>query len=352
MAQLAVIRDIRSPRSLELAEDAAAYQENLLAEFVLARSAHGVVDATVRGDLAVVEEFLAFAGVWAWQVEAVHADRFLSGDQRDKAVRTRQIKAARIATFYRFVETRYQGEIAELTGTVVTSPIDSINRPVHTGEFSVRVPPSPRELAHFFSAWRAELVNARKWRTAARTYAMARIAGEVGLRAAELCGLRLDDCHFDHGPLGKIHVRLGKGARGSGPRERLVPMLGVARQILSWWVTEVRGCFDDDFEAPRAVLFPSERGGTITPEAFRLPLKVAAEAYLSGPVRELTPHVLRHACASNLYAEGLSLVAIQALLGHRWLTTTMVYVHVATESIEAEYAAAASRAAARFVAPS
>jgi len=351
VAALAVVRDIRSPRLLETDDAAAAYQENLLAEFVLARSAHGVVDATVRGDLAAIEEFLSFAGVWAWEVEPIHADRFLSVAQRDKAARNRQIKAQRIATFYRFLESRYQGELAELTGKIVTSPIDTVNRPVHGGDFSVRVPPSAPDLAAFFSSWRSELPNARKWRTAARTYTMARVTAEVGLRAAELCGLRLDDCHFDHGPLGKIHVRLGKGARGSGPRERLVPMLGTARSMLEWWVREVRGCFDDDFDRPRAVLFPSERGGTITPEAFRLPLAIAAANHLRGPVRELTPHGLRHACASNLYAQGVGLVAVQAVLGHRWLTTTLRYVHVSDETVEAEYAAAAERASRRFLSP-
>lgn len=349
MTALAVVRDIRSPRSLDSAEDAAAYQDNLLAEFVLARSAHGVTDATVRGDVAAIEEFLAFAGVWAWEVEPAHADRFLAEAQRGKAVRTRQIKASRIATFYRFVEVRYQGEIAELCGRVVVSPIDGINRPTHTGEFSVRIPPTARELAGFFSRWRDELSETRKWRTAARNYAMARVAAEVGLRAAELCALSLDDCHFDHGPLGKLHVRAGKGARGSGPRERLVPMLGNARAMLIWWITEVRGEFDDDFDRPRAVLFPSERGGPVSVEAFRLALVAAAGLHLAGPTRTLTPHVLRHACASSLYAEGVSLAAIQQLLGHRWLTTTMGYVHVAAASIETEYEAAAERAAARFV---
>ena len=223
MAALAVVRDIRSPRSLETDDDAGAYQENLLAEFVLARSAHGVVDATVRGDLAAIEEFLAYSGVWAWEVEPAHADRFLSVAQRDKAARTRQIKAQRIATFYRFLESRYQGELAELTGKIVTSPIDTVNRPVHGGDFSVRVPPSAPDLAAFFSYWRSELETARKWRTAARTYTMARVTAEVGLRAAELCGLRLDDCHFDHGPLGKIHVRLGKGGQRFGPTRATGP---------------------------------------------------------------------------------------------------------------------------------
>lgn len=349
MTGLAVVRDLRSPRSLESPEDAACYQENLLAEFVLARSAHGVADATVRGDVAAVEEFLAFADVWAWEVEPSHADRFLAEGQRDRAVRTRRIKAGRIALFYQFVEHRYQGELAELCGRVVVSPIDAINRPVHTGEFSERVPPSPAALAGLFAGWREELAVARKWRTAARNYAMARLAGAVGLRAAELCALSLDDCHFDHGPLGKIHVRRGKGSRGSGPRERVMPMLGDARPVLVWWVSEVRGEFDDDWERPAAVLFPSERGGRITAESFRLALQGAARAHLEGPVRALSPHVLRHACASRLYEEGLSLAAIQQLLGHRWLTTTMGYVHVAAESIEAEYQAAAERAAAGFV---
>lgn len=349
MAQLAVVRDIRSPRSLDSAGDAAAYQENLLAEFVLARSAHGVADATVRGDVAAIEEFLNFAGVWAWEVEPSDADRFLAEGQRGRSARTRRLKAGRIATFYRFIEQRYQGELSELTGRVVVSPIDAINRPTHTGEFSVRVPPSRGQMAGFFSRWRDGLAAVRKWRTAARNYAMARVTGEVGLRATELCGLRLDDCHFDHGPLGKIHVRLGKGARGSGPRERLVPMLGDARAILVWWVREVRGEFDDEWDRPGAALFPSERGGRVSPEAFRIALKAAAAVHLRGPVRTLTPHVLRHACASVLYEQGVSLAAIQQLLGHRWLTTTMGYVHVATESIETEYLAAAERAAAGFV---
>lgn len=330
MTSLAVVHDIHAPRSLDSPEAAAAYQEDLLAEFVLARSAHGVADATVRSELAAVTEFLDWAGCFAWEVEPGHGDRFLVEAQRDKAVKTRQVKAGRIATFYRFLEVRYQGEIHRLTG---------------------RVPPSSAELTAFFARWRDELAEARKWRTATRNYAMARLAAEVGLRATELCGLSLDDLHFDHGPLGKIHVRFGKGSRGSGPRERLVPMLGATRTLLAWWVQEVRGEFSDDFELPRAAVFPSERGGPADKEAFRLAVKGAAARHLRGPVRVLTPHVLRHfVSASKLYADGLSLLAVQQALGHRWLTTTVSYVHVASDAIEAEYVRAAERAAARLVA--
>ncbi|MDT2006383.1 tyrosine-type recombinase/integrase [Rhodococcus opacus] len=268
MASLAVVRGLRSPRSLDSADDAAAYQEDLLAEYVLARSAHGVMDATVRGDLAAVGEFLDWVDCPAWQVTARDADRFLAEAQRGKAVKTRRNKAGRIAEFYQFLEVRYQGEIHDLTGHVVTNPIDAVNRPVNSGEFTERVPPSPSDLGGFFTRWRDGLPGMRKWHTATRNYTMARLTGEVGLRAAECCALALDDLHFEHGPVGKIHIRYGKGARGSGPRERLVPMLGAARVLLEWWVTEVRGEFDDDFDLPRAPLFPSERGGPTNREAF------------------------------------------------------------------------------------
>jgi integrase len=345
---LGVVRDLRSPRSLADAEDAAAYQEHLLAEFALARLAHGVADATIRGELAAVEGFLEAAGVWAWEVEPRHADRFLGQTQRGQATQTRRGKAGSIDLFFRFLEVRYRGELHQLTGRLICSPIDECNRPRHSGDFTVRVPPSPAALTGFFAAWRGELATSRKWLTATRHYVMARLAAEVGLRLRELCALRLEDLHFEHGPLGKLHVRAGKGSRGSGPRERLVPMLGDARVLLAWWVQQVRGEFTDDWQLPGAPLFPSERGGPITGETFAVGLRQAAGRHLRGPVRLLTPHVLRHACASRLYAEGLGLLAIQQLLGHRWLSTTMRYVHVAADTIETDYQQAAERAASRF----
>jgi len=324
---LGVVRDLRSPRSLCDLAEAEAYQEHLLAEYVLARLAHGVADSTIRGEAAAVDEFLQATGVWAWEVEPSHADRFLGQDQRHRAPETRRGKAGAIDLFFRFPELRYRGEIHELTGRLVASPIDECNRPRHSGDFHVRVPPSPAALAAFFASWREDLPATRKFLTAVRHYVMARLAAEVGLRLRELCWLSLEDLHFEHGPLGKIHVRMGKGSRGSGPRERMVPMLGDARALLIWWVTEVRGEFRDDWELPRAPLFPSERGGPIGGESFAKALGQAAGQHLSGPVTHLSPHVLRHACASRLYGEGLGLMAIQQLLGHRWVSTTVRYVH-------------------------
>ena len=56
---LGVVRDLRSPRSLAGPAEAAAYQEHLTAEYVLARLAHGVADSTIRGEITAVEQFLS-----------------------------------------------------------------------------------------------------------------------------------------------------------------------------------------------------------------------------------------------------------------------------------------------------
>jgi hypothetical protein len=103
----------------------------------------------------------------------------------------------------------------------------------------------------------------------------------------------------------------------------MVPMLGDARPPLIWWVREVRGQFRDDSELHGAMLFPSERGGLIGGDTFAAALGLAAARHLRGPVTRLTRHVLRPACASRLYGEGIGLAAIQQLLRHRWLSTTV-----------------------------
>ena len=62
----------------------------------------------------------------------------------------------------------------------------------------------------------------------------------------------------------------------------------------------------------------------------------------------LTPHILRHFCASSLYAQGLDVKAIQELLGHSWLSTTTRYIHVPVEHVTQAWNASNARTAARL----
>lgn len=74
----------------------------------------------------------------------------------------------------------------------------------------------------------------------------------------------------------------------------------------------------------------------------------AVERWLPAWESRLSPHGLRHFCASSLYARGMDLKAIQELLGHEWLSTTTRYIHVHDEHIEHAWAAANTRVTARL----
>lgn len=62
----------------------------------------------------------------------------------------------------------------------------------------------------------------------------------------------------------------------------------------------------------------------------------------------MTPHVLRHYCASSLYLAGMDLKALQELLGHQWLSTTTQYIHVPGEHVEDSWMQASQRLEDRF----
>ncbi|WP_328847999.1 tyrosine-type recombinase/integrase [Streptomyces sp. NBC_00258] len=70
-----------------------------------------------------------------------------------------------------------------------------------------------------------------------------------------------------------------------------------------------------------------------------------AEVGLRVWVDKLTPHVLQHFCASELYLNGLDLISIQEVLGHSWTATTMRYIHVHRTRVEDAWVAGHERAA-------
>jgi integrase/recombinase XerD len=134
-----------------------------------------------------------------------------------------------------------------------------MNRPRGPGEASLRVPPSEAEVGALFAGWRGELATCRKFAPTARNYAAARLMAGAGLRVSEACGLDLAGIKWDLGRFGKLHVRRGKGSRGSGPRERMVPLINEAGRTLRWLIEDVRGHFGTGRTWPGAPLFPSER---------------------------------------------------------------------------------------------
>jgi site-specific recombinase XerD len=145
-----------------------------------------------------------------------------------------------------------------MTGRVVECPIDEMNRPRGAKDAALRIPPTEPEVGTLFTGWGGELATWRKFTRTARNYTAVKLMSQVGLRVSEACGLDLDDIKWHLGRFCKLHVRHGKGARGSGPRERMVPLINGADRTLRWFIEDVWGQFDDDHTRPGAPLFPSE----------------------------------------------------------------------------------------------
>ena len=62
-----------------------------------------------------------------------------------------------------------------------------------------------------------------------------RLAALIGPRVSELCALTMGDVCWDLGRFGKVLLQ-GKGSRGRGKKERLVPLINESRELLEWWV--------------------------------------------------------------------------------------------------------------------
>ena len=67
---VAVVRDLRPGLRLQTPEEVAAFEQDLLAEFVLARASAGISDGTIRADVAVVVELRDSFGRPLWDITA------------------------------------------------------------------------------------------------------------------------------------------------------------------------------------------------------------------------------------------------------------------------------------------
>ncbi len=259
---LAVVRDLRPVRPVPDGTDLDAFEQDLIAGFVLARSAAGVTDKSIQAELRAVGEFRESMGRHLWTARPDYADRLLGQRCRGRARATIAGKAFAISVFFQYLELRHQVEIHAVTGETVQCPIDEMNRPRDDWSLNVRIPPADAELEKFFDGWRDYLTTARKYLPAARGYAAARLWSQVGLRIGETRRLDMTDVLWESGPLGKLHVRFGKGSRRRGPKQRITPLTGGSRPLLEWFVTDVRGQFDDRWDQPGAPLLCSERKTT------------------------------------------------------------------------------------------
>lgn len=321
--------------------DPLAFQARCLGGFTASQVARGFSPATIEIDTGVLDRFLALAGKPAWELTAADVDRVVAAlvERRVGAV-TRRDYVTTFGQFFAYLEARHATEVERRFGVRLASPLDRFHAGRHVTDDSPasRPPPTPARMEAFFAFLRARMETARKWAPLARDYALVRTLYHAGLRAGEAATLELRDLHFDRGPFGKLHVRLGKAAKGSGPRPRWVPMLDSLDVILRWYVDQVR----PRFRVPGPVAFCDEAGGPLAAGTVRNRLRHLLEAEGRPANERFSPHDLRHACATRNYERGVDLVAIQQLLGHWHVGTTMRYVTPSSTFVEDAYRRALS----------
>ncbi len=150
-----------------------------------------------------------------------------------------------------------------------------------------------------------------------RNHALLMLLYGLGLRISEALSLKVSDTDKDQ------LIILGKGQK-----ERIIPMLPPVKEALKNYLT-LRP------DTQEQALFLSSRLNPFNDRAAqRLLEKIRIELNLPDT---LTPHALRHGFASHLLAQGVSLRAVQQLLGHESIVTTQKYLSVNQKFILENY---------------
>ncbi|QJA06435.1 tyrosine recombinase XerC [Thermosulfurimonas marina] len=155
-----------------------------------------------------------------------------------------------------------------------------------------------------------------------------------GLRASEVCALKLTDLHLE-----ARFVRV----RGKGRKERVVPLSRKAVEALRNYLP-VREAFLKARKKEESHLLLNRHGEALSPRSLQRLVKAHARALgLSG----VHPHALRHSFATHLLESGADLRSIQEMLGHSRLTTTERYTRLDLGHLSRIYDAAHPRALAK-----
>ncbi|MGE5418177.1 MAG: tyrosine-type recombinase/integrase [Acidobacteriota bacterium] len=293
---------------------------------------------TIKGIVSYINSVLEFIQKPLWEIHSWDIERY--SDALINSGASASTRRQKIGAFRRFMEwiiLNYSREISEIYSVRVVQPVTEDSHIIHAHDDLIhKEPPPPKETIDLFFSFLSNYINrSPNPQIAGRDYTIYKLQYLVGLRIDEASMLDLNDIRYDLGDYGKIHVRFGKGCNTSGKRQRWVPMIDGADQLLKWYLQDVRGLFRKSKES--TALFPSFQERRIRSESVSNSL--TKYLHLAGiPVdMHWGTHKFRHACATYNYENGMSLVAIQRLLGHEDIKTTMIYVTPSSNYIESNY---------------
>jgi len=136
-----------------------------------------------------------------------------------------------------------------------------------------------------------------------------------GVRAAELCGIEINDIDLDEKML---FIRKGKF-----DKQRMIPFGDSASYWVKKYIERARPLMND---TGLVLLFVSVRGNKLDPKALREIVKVYAN--FAGINKKVTTHTFRHTCATHMLKGNADIRYVQKQLGHKRISTTEMYLKV------------------------
>ena len=167
-----------------------------------------------------------------------------------------------------------------------------------------------------------------------RTYRDLALVGLMlldGLRSCEVLALQLEDLQLAEGQL---------RALGKGNKKRLVPLPPEILEVLERYLRLERPLTNSP--ALFVSLKGRHRAQAMTPAGLR---SLFRHHRVQSQVRQANPHRLRHTCGYDMVRAGMSLPALQQLMGHSQIATTMLYVQLDPQDVWREYARAIEKRA-------
>ena len=175
---------------------------------------------------------------------------------------------------------------------------------------------------------------------AVRDRAILELLYGTGMRISECVSLSLDDLDQQ-----SALIRV----TGKGSKQRLVPVGRFATEALEKWLGPAgRPQLAPDVWAGRdqqMAVFLNQRGGRLSRQGIWG--VVRRHGLTAGVADRLSPHVLRHSCATHMLDNGADIRTVQELLGHASISTTQLYTKVSTDLLVRSYRSAHPRATAK-----
>lgn len=329
------------PRFRELAEAAQLWPDvaEYLAHLRIERGSSANTLSSYTRDLARYTAYLAQARISSpAQVDPGHIADFLravsTGDDGGSALSERS--AARILAAVRGVHKYWAQE----------------GRAAHDPAQEVAAPKLAQSLPKALSIDEAaRLIEAPNPATGLglRDRALLEFLYATGARISEAVALDVDDVHsFQHtGQEGLVLVRV----TGKGNKQRLVPLGRMAQKSLGDYLSAGRPELAEAVTKASAAktrrraspaLFLNKLGTRLSRQSAWSVLRSTAAA--AGISSEVSPHTLRHSCATHMLDGGADIRTVQELLGHASVTTTQIYTKVTAESLRSQYLTAHPRA--------